>query len=161
MRRSRRLASPVLRLRMPLVVTSCPTAADQLSVRCLPDAKQLAARGAQLVEADATDADQLRAAFEGAYGVFGMTAVLAGGGIEGCYERELGQGAQWSARMFRSAALASRSGWQLVSDMLSGLREQSRQCSKYARQVARTPGVCRTSSLSPGRCVSRVSATAS
>jgi hypothetical protein len=46
------------------------------------------------VEADATDAGQLRAAFEGAYGVFAMTVALGGGGINGGYERELEQGVQ-------------------------------------------------------------------
>ena len=41
--------------------------------RLLPDARQLAAKGAEVVQADAADAAQLRAAFQGAYGVFLMT----------------------------------------------------------------------------------------
>ena len=37
------------------------------------EAKELASWGAELAEADASDAEQLRGAFEGAYGVYGMT----------------------------------------------------------------------------------------
>ena len=44
--------------------------------RLLADAKKLAAKGAEMVQADTTDADQLRAAFEGAYGVFVVTTGL-------------------------------------------------------------------------------------
>ena len=65
------------------------------SRRCymlLTDAKQLAAKGAEMVEADASDAAQLRAAFEGAYGVFAVTVAMAYGGTEGLYERELATG---------------------------------------------------------------------
>ena len=47
------------------------------------DAKQLAAKGALMIEADASDEGQLRAAFEGAYGVFAMTVRLGGGGLDG------------------------------------------------------------------------------
>ena len=37
------------------------------------EAKELASWGAELVQADASDAEQLRGAFAGAYGVYGMT----------------------------------------------------------------------------------------
>ena len=58
-------------------------------------AKQLAAKGAQVVEADATSAESLRMAFGGAYGVWGMTPVVAvaANGEQSPYEQEIMLGA--------------------------------------------------------------------
>ena len=75
----------------------CPHRARYMTTWLLADAKQLAAKGAEMVEADATNAIQLRAAFDGAYGVFAVTVALGGGGVDGGYERELEQGAQCAA----------------------------------------------------------------
>ena len=74
-----------------------PLTAQQLPETCPVDAKQLAAKGAQLVEADAADAGQLRAAFEAAYGVFAVTVALGGGEFADAYQNELKQGAPYSA----------------------------------------------------------------
>ncbi len=68
---------------------NCSPAAAHLS---LADAKQLAANGAELVEADAADSEQLRSAFEGAYGVFAVTVAMGGGGLENIYQNELEKG---------------------------------------------------------------------
>ena len=57
------------------------------------EAKRLAAKGAQVVEADALDPASLRAAFEGAYGVFATLPLHGGGGFEDGYKLELDQGA--------------------------------------------------------------------
>ncbi len=57
------------------------------------EAKRLAAKGAEVVEADALDAASLRAAFEGAYGVFATLPLHGGGGFEDGYKLELEQGA--------------------------------------------------------------------
>ena len=57
------------------------------------EAKRLTTKGAQVIKANVMDAASLRAAFEGAYGVFAMTPVLRHGGIDSGYVRELEQGA--------------------------------------------------------------------
>ena len=84
-------------------LTGNPATPDELAelvktepVSCIcrgAEAKRLAAKGAQVVEADALDAASLRAAFEGAYGVFAMTPLHGGGGFEDGYRLELEQGA--------------------------------------------------------------------
>ncbi len=56
------------------------------------EAKRLAAKGAQVLEADALDAASLRAAFEGAYGVFATLPLHGGGGFQDGYKLELEQG---------------------------------------------------------------------
>ena len=58
-------------------------------------AKRLAAKGAHMVETDAMSAESLRAAFEGAYGVWGMTPVVAtsAAGAKSPYEQEIELGA--------------------------------------------------------------------
>ena len=54
----------------------------------------MAAKGAEVVEADANDAAQLCAAFEGAYGVFAMTlSAAATGSPEERAQHEFEQGA--------------------------------------------------------------------
>ena len=72
------------------------------------EAKRLAAKGAQVEEADALDAASLRAAFEGAYGVFAMTPLHGGGGFEDGYKLELEQGARVKNLRSSSTATADR-----------------------------------------------------
>ena len=59
-------------------LTADPTAAHSCAQHHTPvcsrtEAKELAAWGAELVQADAANLDQLNAAFKGAHGVYGMT----------------------------------------------------------------------------------------
>ena len=65
------------------------------------EATQLPAKGAELVEAHASDEAQLRAAFVGAHGVFAMTLSAASSGTaEERAQHELEQGAAASQRMW-------------------------------------------------------------
>ena len=86
--------------------TQLPIGGSQTAFAFPADAKQLAANGAELVEADASDEGQLRAAFEGAYGVFAMTVRLGGGGLDGAYEREFNSGAVCGRRLSSAVHLS-------------------------------------------------------
>ncbi len=74
-------------------------------------AKRLAAKGAQVGEAAATSAESLRAAFDGAYGVWGMTPVVAtsAAGARSPYEQEieLGTGPRTPCSQSQTAHLLS------------------------------------------------------
>ena len=62
--------------------SGCPLGALRLLIGCcmrlMAEAKHLAALGAEVVEADATDGASLRSAFDGAYGVFALTVTVRG-----------------------------------------------------------------------------------
>ena len=73
------------------------------------EARQLAAKGAEVTEVDASDAGQLRAAFAGAYGVFALTLSAAATGLpEERAQHEFEQGAA-TERQLCGALLMRRS----------------------------------------------------
>ena len=59
------------------------------------DAKQLAAKGAKVVAVDQTNAEALRAAFEGVYGVFYVTVSLEIAVLQAEYEQGKAQLQRW------------------------------------------------------------------